>query len=355
MPSAFEIEINALLKANASPTAVARDLAHRWQRNLLSHDEALDCAQFLLNAGDLTTLLKTVRQRINGGAFVPWAQLAEALGSAHVKPSTEEVVSLLAAADRDNRGHELVRSRKLDIWSRKISDARNSWQSQRRADLAESLEARLQEIKERLDFAAAQGMIIEEERALAQLEDLFPQRHDVEAAREAFAIKKARKTLQESHSQEDESLMRQWRRREVLPDDQANVRASIIARAKELAAQDPSRAYDLAMMLQFFEFFEAALEILSTIAKSAKVDSLKLELLLSAAQFFTVLDESERIEREYTDDPESVFEAVYARARAYFGIGQIEKAVDIMRTIVRVRPHYKSAQSLLLEWSGGEE
>ena len=60
--------------------------------------------------------------------------------------------------------------------------------------------------------------------------------------------------------------------------------------------------------------------------------------------------------RRYDAHPKDKVVAItYARARALKGLGQDDLATDLLRSLVRVRPSYKSAQSLLMDWSGGDE
>lgn len=103
------------------------------------------------------------------------------------------------------------------------------------------------------------------------------------------------------------------------------------------------------------DFHSEALTILEKAPPSPTVDWQRLDFMLAARLFVDALEESQRLEAAYADDPEAIFAAAYARARALKGLGQTELAIDVMRALVRARPGYKSAQSFLLDWSGGDE
>jgi len=88
---------------------------------------------------------------------------------------------------------------------------------------------------------------------------------------------------------------------------------------------------------------------------SPSADWLRIELMILARKYVDALNEAATLEARYASDPEAAFAITYARARALKGLGQDELATDLLRSLVRVRPSYKSAQSLLMDWSGGDE
>ena len=114
-------------------------------------------------------------------------------------------------------------------------------------------------------------------------------------------------------------------------------------------------AYDLAMNLHFMDFNLEALEILRVAPPSPAVDWLTLELMIQSRRFVDALSQAAHLEAAYAEDPDAAFAVTYARARALKGLGQVELAIDLLRSLIRVRPAYKSAQSLLMDWSGGDE
>jgi tetratricopeptide (TPR) repeat protein len=122
----------------------------------------------------------------------------------------------------------------------------------------------------------------------------------------------------------------------------------------EIACGKPDLAYDLAMGLQMMDFHSEALQILALASPSPAVDWLRLELEVRARRFVTALEEAHRLETLYASDPDAAFAATYARARALYGLGEKQTAIDLLRGLVKIRPHYRSAHSLLLDWAGGE-
>jgi hypothetical protein len=103
------------------------------------------------------------------------------------------------------------------------------------------------------------------------------------------------------------------------------------------------------------DFHTEAIAVLEKAPEGAAADWLRLDLLIAARLFVDALTEAQTLESRYASDPEATFATAYARARALKGLGQTELAIDLMRGLVRVRPGYKSAQSFLMDWSGGDE
>jgi tetratricopeptide (TPR) repeat protein len=353
MPSPFETELRDLLSDLRDPRAVAEDLVRRWNMRLLGPDEQKDAAQFFLSAGLYGVFFDQIRTICDGADEVPWAQLAEAVGRAKIKPTDKELDAIFEGAKAQNALSDLVRSHQLDLWSRKFSEHRSRIQHLR----AKDLEAKKQELKDKLQFMRSNRLVDQEAELLKEAEAMFPSDLEMKSERESFEMRWARDVIARAglavESPEPEDLER---RAERLTPEQIATRDLIVERAKEVAAANANLAYDLALALHFMEFHTDAIEILNHVPESTpSIDWLRLDLMIFARLFVDALSEATRLEELYADDPESAFAATYARAHALKGLGQDEMAVDLLRGLVRVRPGYKSAQSFLMDWSGGDE
>lgn len=342
-----------LLRDLRDPALVADDLVRRWNLNLLSQDEQEDCAQFLVASGLFPVFFQQILRMIQANSQLPWAQFAEALGRGKIRPTSEEIDAMFEGAEEQRATSDLVRSYQLDIFDRRFTENRKRIDQLRE----EELERRKQDLKDQLKFLQANRLDNEESLVLEQIEALFPQDPEFQIAREALKVRRAREALARlAPLQEEAEILSLQFAADRLSPEQQKVKDMIVLRAKEMAKKDPALAYDLAMSLHFMDFNAEAYEVLKDSgAGSAAIDWLKLELLIHARQFVTALDESAHLESKYSSEPEAAFAVTYARARALKGLGQAEMAVDLLRSLVRVRPSYKSAQSLLLDWSGDDE
>ena len=352
MPTPFELEIGTLMRDLKDPVAVAADLVRRWNMGVLSIDEQRDCAQFFNAAGMYKTFCEQIRSQMTDKAQIPWAQFADAVGLSRIKPSSAELDAIFEGAKDQSALSELVLSHQLDIWSRRFSETRSRIEKLR----AEELEVRKQKLKEELEFLKANRLVDEEKRVLQEAEALFPTDHSVKEQRESYEIRWARDILAKASLEfETPQADDLARRADRLTPEQEEAKQQIVSRALEVATEKPHLAQELALALHFMDFNPEALQILEKAPATIAVAWLRLDFMIAARHFVDALTESQRLESTYADDPEAVFAAAYARARALKGLGQNELAVDVMRALVRSRPGYKSAQSFLIDWSGGDE
>lgn len=349
--SSFEAEIRALLVDLRDPQKVAEDLVRRWNLQMLSEDEQRVTAEFLVACGFYPTLFSVARTIVMKQLMVPWAALAEAIGRAKVKPTENEIDALIVGATAQNAVAELVRSRQLDLWSRKFGEARAQIEAGRKDDL----EKRKDEIRDKLQFLRANRLTEQERQALEEFKAIAPQDPQVVREMESYDMRWARDVLARRAPLEEASAEELQVRSERLTPEQEVSKSLLVARTKELAKNSPQAAYDLALSLHFMDFNAEALEVLSVAGSTPAADWLRLELMILARKYVDVLGEASILEARYASDPEAAFAITYARARALKGLGQVELATDLLRSLVRVRPSYKSAQSLLMDWSGGDE
>lgn len=358
MPSPFEAEIHVLLQEQGDPSGVADELLRRWNLNLLNEDEIFESANFLLHAGLHSRLFRALESALKSQSKMPWGAVVEALGEARVKIDPLEAQALLYGARAQEAELDLARSRKLDDKHSLFREL----QARFLAERALKLEARRKELKERIQFLKTGRMFAQEAEALREMEALFPDDQEFARERESFEIRLARDVIaRASHSATTPTIDLDWRIEKLEPEGRGS-KALIVARAKELIGSRPKLAYDLALALHFMDFNAEAVEVLDLAhprgpekADVFQVDWLRLELMLQGRQFLHALDEAARLELAYAGDPETSFSVIYARARALKGLGQDSMAVDLMRSLVKIRPNYKSAHSLLLDWSGGDE
>lgn len=349
--STFEAEIQALLADLRDPQKVADDLVRRWNLQMLSEDEQMSTAEFMVAAGLYPALFEVIRSLLLKRLPIPWAAVAEAVGRSRVKPSDAEIDAIFDGAREQNAVAELVRSRQLDLWSRKFIDARGEVENVRKIEL----ERKKDEIRDKLQFLRANRLQEQEKQVLEEFRAIAPQDPQLVREQESFDMRWARDVLARRTPLEEASADELLRRAERLTPEQEASKSLLVSRTKELAKNSPRAAYDLALSLHFMDFNAEALEVLSVAPPSPSADWLRLELMIMARKYVDALAEASNLEARYASDPEAAFAITYARARALKGLGQVELATDLLRSLVRVRPSYKSAQSLLMDWSGGDE
>jgi len=350
VPSPLEAEISSLLQEHGDTVLVAEVLVSRWRKNLFTEIEQIDCAQFLIAAGLYPMFFAEIIRLMEASAKLPWAQLAEGLGRSGIKLHEYDIQAILDAAELQNATTELLKSHQLDLYSRTFGEKRKEDKSSFLNALAE----RKQALKDKLHYMRSNRMFDQELMVLQEFEALFPDEPEIQIAKEAYQLRWARDVVANSTSITDATSDIRWRADRLSP-EQISSKHLIIERAKELAHENPALAYDLAIALQLMDFHADAIEVLKFDLGSRASDWLRLELMIKARQFVSAMEEANHLELQYAGDPESVFSVTYARARAFHGLGQTLPAIDLLRSLIKVRPNYKSAQSLLADWAGGDE
>lgn len=351
MSASVEREIRLLFNDLGAADLVADELVRRWRKHLFSEEQQKAVAQFLLNAGFTPKLLFEIRRLLDEERPIPWAQFAEAVHRARIAPGDAAIRALLEGLEEQNAFVDILRCKHADAWHRTLQENRAKEKARKAMELAEKKTA----LRQRLQFFRTNRMYNEESATLDQLRAMFPEDPEFARQEDDLAERWAREILSTRGSTLATDMTEELHSRaRALSPEQKSIKDLIVRQCLEKATRTAEQAYDLALLLVFMEFYAEAVETLDLAPNSPAVDWLRLELLLKARQYVSVLDETTRIEIAYAGEPEATFAVIYARARALWGLGQAAMAIDLMRSIVSVRPHYKSAMSLLVDWSGGE-
>lgn len=352
--STIEIEIQHLLNELGDTELVADELIRRWERNIYDPRQQFVLAQFLLHCGFYPSLFDQLHRLVTQERRLPWAQFAEALGRCRVAPSEAELKAMVEGLNEQEAMDEILLSIQTERWDKLFVKKR----SERRNRIKLEYAAKKATLLEKLEFMRSQRLYEEEGRVMTELQALFPLDSQIQKVEEDYQDRWAREVVARNISSNTDVTDELASRLNELTPEQKSIK-EIFARqayekAKDQVTKNPETAYDMALLLSFMDFYTEAIEVLNLATSEVRVDWLKLELLLKARQFLTALEEAGRLEIAYAGDPESTFSVVYARARALWGLGQGDLAIELMQSLVKIRPNYKSAQSLLADWTGGD-
>ena len=345
--NSVELKIRDLINENKDILSAADALSKSWKKNLYNPKEQFVVAQFFLNAGLQNSFLKEVHKLVDHERHLPWAQISEVLNDLQITPSSDERQAIVQGIREQDAMNEVLRSPRADKIAARIAKARE-------LNDIKSLEKQNEEklaLREKIEFLRSQRMMDDESKALKQYHLTYPDDHDATLDQKAFDERWARHIVGENIDHRLLQTIIEEKGAPLTPDQMA-VRKLMVSRAKDIVKEEPKKNYDLAMTLAFMDFYEDALEVLRLSARSEEAEWFELELLLKSRRFLEALDLSQQLEVKFAQDPESSFAAVYARARALWGLGQKSQAIDFMKTIVKVKSHYKNAHSLLSHWAG---
>lgn len=343
-----ELEISDLLMRWSNPERVAGILSERLSEPDTSVEEALTIFNFLIHSGRFQLMLKPIMTRLQAGFPVPWAALVELLARNNIRPTKEVLEAIFKGAQEQGGLENLVQSHSWDDYDGRFKPLREELQERLQEDLVRKKEA----LKEKLGFLANHRMIEEEEKVLKLLLRMFPEDSEVQAHHLQFQERWAREVLanqRQSHFSAD-LLQRppaKWTKKEE------ELLQLWLTEAEKLSRQRAALATNFCMFFYFIDAFPQALAILNLAPSSPQRDWLTLDLLIECRRFLECLVAVDKVEVAYSHDPETTFGSAYIRARALHGLGQDAQAIEILQGIVNVRPNYRSARTLMHEWTEG--
>lgn len=329
---------------------VADKLLSLWENSdTLTFREVQAIAQFCLQAGAYDQLLKTMIKKLRSRNYIPLYALGELFKISKGQLNKEQALSLLHASNYFKISQDIVQTNAFDSYLPEITKMRQKYQAQQK----DQLKKKKQSLINKLELMKAQRLVLEEEHVLNELFLIFPRDTTVQKAQKEHKEKWAREVIGH-HGQRRETKDFLQNLKQKLTPEQESARNDLFSQAISKAKSEPVQAYDLALMFSFMEFHEQAFELLQYAPDSKSKDWLQLEELVKARQFLSALEMAERLEIEYANQPETTFSIIYARARCLWNLGRKSTAIELMRSIVKLRPNYRSARALLSAWEDKE-
>lgn len=348
MSKAVELKIQRLLTQLDDFERVADELLRDWDVHAPAKEELEAIAFFLINCGFVPSLLDRVSQQIKEEKPIFWPVYRLLLEGA---PDLfdEKVANAVVTGVKEERFPPiLVYSPALAKYNSEFDGCIADYFQKSQ----ENFEDRVKDFLDRVQFLKSQRLFDEEKRALENLSLLAP---SLAATRElwddyhdrwALHILTLRQSVEQT-SRLTQKIQSQWRE-QMLP-----CFSVIYSQLETLAKSDPEFSLDLALLAYFMDFTEQAQKIAETAPESKARDWLLAELLLENRRFVDLLEWVHKLETRYADDTDVAFAASYLKAKAFWGLGQRTTAVDLLNSILKIRPNYRSAHSLLQEWQRG--
>ncbi len=100
----------------------------------------------------------------------------------------------------------------------------------------------------------------------------------------------------------------------------------------------------------FIEDFDHALKLIPQLTFNESNTWLHLELLLLNRKYAEALSLIQKIDQSTSNDPSNFAAKVYSVALCFWGLGEQEKAIELMNAIVEINPNYRMASTLIKEW-----
>lgn len=342
--SRIEIIIHKLLQ-DFDATYVADDLLKKWDKGELSEKEQDIAAQFLINTGFLKTLQSQFSKQLTQDRYIAWIPFLELISKTSTTLPDDIVDPILVGMTENNKLEDIVyvqQSKKLHARFQKLIKTFYLEKQQKLEEEKKALTEKLQRhINDRMDS--------EIQKVSKELKEKFPGdatviniTSDLDLARIRTLVQKKERDLQSNFATA----------KNIVAKDPANSaeKNKISEDALENAKKNPSAAYDLAILLTQMEVYDDALACLSYAPQSLEKDWLKLDLLIKSENYIDAISESFEIEKKYPEKPETIFATLEFRAQALYGLGEKEKAIQILEKVLEVSPKNHTAKVLLHSW-----
>jgi hypothetical protein len=351
--TAIESEIRILLLESGDPSWVAEQFVKRWDANVLSDEDIRSLSRFMIQAGLYPQLFIQLRRCLKREMRLPWSAMTEALHHTGAKFEKIEVDAIFEGINSQSASFEtdlmfeLVESYGLDSLDSRPAEFR----IQKTAHLRRAHEQKRADLQQRLEYARVNRLMSQEKRLLDEIQAFDPSDKELSREKNLFAYREAQEIVENAlaHSPPKAEIERKFSQ---LSPELKKAAKPIIKRVRELATKaNEEQLYDLALMLIFMELHDEGIQLLETHRKSSRIDWLLLETLILGHQYAAALGEVESLEVKYAGDSEAPFALTYARARALWGLGDTVTAIELIKSLTRVRPTYRSANTLLQQWS----
>ena len=353
----IETEIQRLLSAGEPLDGVIHHLIKNFSNKNLSRDEIETISIFFLHAGYYSSLCQFTLGCLSRGLIISWPHFCEALFLSN--PAIPEAVktAIIKGADSQGQLENLARSQMLDHFDDRLAVLRQKRQS----FFQQQLQKRRKEMLSTLAVLQAQGLHDEEQRLIEKFALIFPNDGQMKEIVKSQNKKRNIELVQEIKTQQGRwiplSLYQQTDQETI------EVLACVEASMKEALDNFPSveLAQDFAIAHVTWENYNAALNFVDwaclmdtpeEVTNHHALAWLRLEILFRLRRFLEVLDEIARLEQVWGASPDFIFALLYLRAQCLWELAQRQHAIDIMESIIVVRPQYRSARIFLAEWKG---
>lgn len=342
-----ELELRRILKKRQSGQKLSTTLIKLILDEALPWEEKRAVWHFLYSSGRHGLLAVTLAQELRHKNRIPFDLLIQIMTEAQVAPKAAVLESLMKGARKQSAVDELIAANGWDGYDKRFSQIREKLLSQKISEQKKFKSGLL----EKFEFLQSQRMTEQAGRVLRRMVELYPDEPQFKKLKDNFDEQWARDVLSThqavlSNEKLDRTLTAPSTSDEEMLKCFAQEGEKICMEHREFAA-------DLSIAFLFLEDYNRALDALPWAPPSRANDWLRAELLFEARRFIECIELLNHLEVKYVEDPESTFAVSYLRAQCLQYCGQQAAALEILKSIVRVRPHYRSVSALIQQWTEG--
>ncbi len=316
-----------------------KEIAGRLEDN----QHCRDYCAFLFSAGLDQTLFKYLIKRLNQDLLLPWAYLFRLIEKYKLNIDREEAAKLFLHRQEDPA--LLSNSRCLDapeLLNLRSQYLENRWMQ----DPQLSIEKELQ-------IASSQKLLKKEEELIQSLIQLDEKNPFFQQRRRNYQYEQAKDVFEEYKNTYQDSL---YALRNKTSQEEEKILQTLVKGLNRLAEKHSSKLInDMIIILYSTGHTRLAVDFLETRIDTDERKWIYMDLLLEDKQFLKCLNFVEHTFLQTTPKSEAAFALNYAKAQAYHGLKEYDKAKTILKDLILLRPQYRSAKTLLSQWQSEEE
>ncbi len=333
------------MKSDVSPNLIVIQLLHTasnpsnflqmcWDQ--LQDHQKIQIFHYLYLAKQETFFLNTLRQELlNTEPVIPWTQLFSLLKKwKKLNPAHVQMFLDYGCLSHEKIQFRIDSPELIELWSHKKQQMQTQFEG-KKASLMKDL-----------DFAKNQGLKEKRMDALNQLKQFFPKDKSVETAFQSEKEFHARQTYNKLVSKKEKN----FHAKKEAPSLSTEETASFFKIIKKYLKKDANYAYDFCVMFMEIDQPLLGLKVVDLLKKKSQTLLWhELYMCLEAQQHARALNTIAQLQKSNVSNEHS-FSLLYYQALALYGLGNRSDAIRIVKNILKIRPQFKSANSLLLEW-----
>ena len=344
MNPVVEKTIQKQLSLGKSPSSIAKQLLGK---KTLSKDTRafLDICRFMHRAGLYKLLIQTAISRLEKKQTAPWVLMVSILEEAKVYLSKEDKAYFVKGIIEQKQTTHLPMRK--NVVGGLFADSKLMRPIEK---IEEKQKQEFTKLMEDLHFISAQGILKKEEEILKKLKKIDPENPRIQEKWRQFREKWGSDVIRQK-----KRLGLKIHPIDSAPSKTEKKQAESVAKAvKKILKSAPEKTYDMALLFSFIGHPYPATQILKDQLNNISSKWLYLELLLQSKLYLDCLSFSDIMEAQHSENPETIFGLTYIRAKAYYGLGQHQKAKEMLKDLLKIRPQYRLTHHLLKEWEKGE-
>lgn len=345
-----ELEVRNMLKGGLSTNELTTAIIRHILDESLPWEEKRAFWHLLFLSGREATLAHALAQCLKAKMRIPFDLIVQVTSKSRLKPTPIVVEALLKGVRKQNAAEEMIGPTGWDHFDRRFQEQREDLLAKKVANQRAFKDGLL----EKFEYLQSQRMTEQAGRVLRRMVELYPDDPGFAKLKAEFEEQWARDVLSNHMATINNEKIEKLDRTLTVPSTSDEEMLNCFTKEGEkICMLKREFAGDLAIAFWFMEDYTRALDILAWAQPSLACDWLKAELLFSARRFIEALEWLNQLEIKYINDPETTFAVSYLRAQCLKGSGQFTTALEILQGIVRVRPNYRSVNTLLQEWTEG--